>query len=120
MKRTARVVLLAIGLLLPAASSVSAQDATDDPIRARAFEVQYRPLVDAADVIDPLLSVLFVRVSVPVSVASWNSALSSSVNHPVVGTSSLTQKAPLPGPGAGPKVISSIVKAAPVKTPETR
>jgi hypothetical protein len=35
---------------------VPAQDATDDPIRARAFQVQYQPLVDAADVIDPLLS----------------------------------------------------------------
>jgi hypothetical protein len=56
MKTAASISRLAIGLLLLAAPSVLAQDATDDPIRARAFQVQYQPLVDAADVIDPLLS----------------------------------------------------------------
>ena len=56
MRPFARIPRLAIGVLLLAAPGVMAQETTDDPIRARAFEVHYQPLVDAADVIDPLLS----------------------------------------------------------------
>ena len=35
---------------------VAAQEATEDPLSARAFEVHYHPLSDAADLMEPLLS----------------------------------------------------------------
>ena len=44
------------GLLAFGAHPAAAQEPTEDPILARAFEVHYHALADAADLIDPLLS----------------------------------------------------------------
>ena len=44
------------GLLAFGAHPVSAQGASEDRVLARAFEVHYHPLVNAADLIEPLLS----------------------------------------------------------------
>jgi hypothetical protein len=47
--------LLAAAGLLPARAQAP-RDAADDPLLARAFDVRYRPLADAAELIEPLLS----------------------------------------------------------------
>jgi hypothetical protein len=43
-------------LLVPGAAGVADSGQDDDRLLARAYEVRYRPLVDAAELIDPLLS----------------------------------------------------------------
>lgn len=53
-----RVVLVGVALaaLLQLAPAVAQPAAESDPVLARAFEVRYRPLVDAADLVGSLLS----------------------------------------------------------------
>ncbi len=46
---------VAAGLLLASCATAWAQRG-DEPLTARAFQVRYRPLIDAADVVAPLLS----------------------------------------------------------------
>ena len=47
---------LALVVCLLAGAPLAAQSEDRDPVTARAFEVQYQPLIDAADLISPLLS----------------------------------------------------------------
>jgi hypothetical protein len=57
MRTTQRIApWLAAVVCVAAWGPAAAQAEMPDPITARAFEVQYQPLVDAADVISPLLS----------------------------------------------------------------
>ena len=52
---TMAVLGIAVGLFLASAMPSMAQSDAD-PVRARAFRVEYKPLGDAADVVAPLLS----------------------------------------------------------------
>jgi hypothetical protein len=47
---------IAVSACLLVAAGAAAQPSGADPVSARAFEIHYRPLVDAADLISPLLS----------------------------------------------------------------
>jgi hypothetical protein len=49
-------IALILGVATVAATPAAAQSEDSDPVTARAFEVQYEPLADAADLISPLLS----------------------------------------------------------------
>jgi len=51
-RRSTRVLLAAAVL----GAAVAGGRAEDDPVSARVFEVHYRPLADAAELVDPLLS----------------------------------------------------------------
>jgi hypothetical protein len=55
MRRVVRIVAL-VPLLVVGLAGVADTRPDDDRLLARAFEVRYRPLVDAAELIDPLLS----------------------------------------------------------------
>jgi hypothetical protein len=48
--------LFAVALVVLAATAAIAAETTEGPVLAKAFEVQYRPLADAADLVSPLLS----------------------------------------------------------------
>ena len=56
-RRMAPVWLALLGALVPLAGlPAAAQDREADPTTARAFEVVYRPLADAYDLVEPLLT----------------------------------------------------------------
>jgi hypothetical protein len=47
--------ILALLVLLAAASGLPAEGPDEDPVQARAYEVRFKPLSDAADLVGPLL-----------------------------------------------------------------